>query len=807
MKLSGSFVWNVIVYGFGILLIWQLASCSNEKVLFFNRYSVKNYPVDTPFVFDNTLKIKGSLPKDEKKKLLLGLESHWHDSIDVPKMQRFGLFYRIKNPPVFDSTKITASVQSMNAYLQSQGYYRASFDDTFYFKQRRKQQRTYVNITILPGKPTVIDSFGYDFRYKTLQNLSNRFKSRSNIIPGKTLFSVDNLNDELNRLVKGFRQHGYFLMTRDQLYVEADTIQQKLLDITVNPFEQVETILQAQQQKINKPTASVTVKDTLLNNDSAAFKQYHIGNIYFYPETGYNELPDSLLNKPLPILYKKNEFTIYSPKKLFVPKPLLEHVYMRKGNLYNENAYIRTVNNLNAIGAWQQVDVRTNIRKDTVDFHYFLVPAVKQNFTVDLELSRNTGDFLTVGNLFGLAVNTTYRNRNVWKRAIQSATTLRNGIELNLNGENSFLQTFQSSFSHTYTFPSFIAPFQIKAASRVDAMKTLIGLNAAYSERRNFFRLRSLITGWGYEWKNRNRLWQYKPLNIELYSLDTLAGLDTAFQTNPFLRTAFNTGSIVSQVLSFNVNYRSPNHPVQTNNIRLSVEEAGALAGRIKGLQDNIYQYLKFEAEFIKHFTFQKTEFAFRAYGGVGYNYGKAPNGKTLPFYKQFIAGGPNSMRAWGLRQLGLGSSLISDTAGTKNNAFRDRYGDVQLEMNFEYRYRLTSIGSMNIDGALFTDVGNIWNLKKDSTNPNSEFSFSRLGKDIAIGVGTGLRFDFSFFLIRIDFGLKLKDPARLSNNGWLSISDFTWKNYEFQRKDVNGKVISPSRNNYAIQLGIGLPF
>ena len=160
-------------------------------------------------------------------------------------------------------------------------------------------------------------------------------------------------------------------------------------------------------------------------------------------------------------------------------------------------------------------------------------------------------------------------------------------------------------------------------------------------------------------------------------------------------------------------------------------------------------------------------------------------------------------MRAWGLRQLGLGSSLLSDTSTT----FRDRYGDMQLEANLEYRYPIAHFSSVNVAGCVFADAGNIWNVRNDPNNPNSQFDLSRLGKDIALGLGTGLRFDFSYFLIRVDFGIKMKDPARLENNGWLSIRDFTWRNHEFDKYDANGNLISAVRNNYAVQLGIGLPF
>ena len=77
--------------------------------------------------------------------------------------------------------------------------------------------------------------------------------------------------------------------------------------------------------------------------------------------------------------------------------------------------------------------------------------------------------------------------------------------------------------------------------------------------------------------------------------------------------------------------------------------------------------------------------------------------------------------------------------------------------------------------------------------------------KDIAVAAGTGLRFDFNYFLVRLDFAYKVKDPARESNNGWMSIRDFEWRNREHEIKVGDRWLLK--RNNFAIQLGIGMPF
>jgi hypothetical protein len=795
------------------LTVCIFSSCSEQA-----RLSVKNFPADTPFVAHNRIVLRGNLPKDEKNRLLTALENYWDDSLLARKVQRFGFFYRLRNPPIFDTQNIRRTILFMNGYMNSQGYYYATYDDTFFvtrYHKKNPELRTTMIMNIDPGKNIMIDSLSYHLIDSNLQRLALASQKETMLKKGKP-YSKEIVANELGRLVTVYRQNGYYQLSRDNLLAEADTTDKALLQLTVDPFELASKLAEAAERRKKNPTVDMRIYDrgdyykthyadtSML--DSASLKQYYIGNIYYYPETKATEIPDSLINKPVFQTMERKSFTIYYKEGLFKDRPFRDHSYLRRGSLYNEELYYKTMTNFSNIGAWGQVDSRTVIRGDSLDFHIFLSPSIKQNITYDLEASRNTGDVIGSSNLFGIASSITYRNRNVAKRAIQAVTSLRGGVELNLDQSADLLQTTQVSANQRYAFPRFIAPWRIKGGYKMDAIQTVFNVNGSYINRKQFYELRSLVTSWGYEWKKKNRLWSYKPLNIELYALDTLEGLRNAFKTNPLLRTAFNTGSVVSQVLTYTVTYPSIRHPNTSNYLRFAVEEAGGLLGRVKDLQDRIYQYIKFEAEYKRAIQYRKTTLALRAYGGAGVNYSSESKfGKTLPFFKQFIAGGPNSMRAWGLRQLGLGSSLLSDTSG----AFRDRFGDMQLEVNAEYRYKIATIGSIQVAGALFTDAGNIWNIKNDPENPKGVFTLTRFAKDIAIGIGTGIRFDFNYFLIRIDGGLKLKDPARLSNNGWLNFSNFTWTNDEFKvidATDASGQRVI-KRNNYAIQLGIGLPF
>lgn len=774
------------------LLLAMISSCSVSKRTF-----IRNHPVNRAFVYDNKLTLKGDLSKDEKIRLTNDLGKYWDDSLQVRRIQQFGLFYKIKNPPVFDSGNIARSINFMNAYLNSQGYYYAGFTDSVRIDTVKDQLRATVGMNITVGKNISIDSVSYDLGDTTLQNLTKEAEKNTILTKG-TRYTKQLISSELDRLVSVYRQNGYYKLTREDIYALVDTTDTKLLQLTLDPFKQAQIIADAARTRRENPTWDITVRKRP-TFDSSRLTQYHIGRLYYYPETRITDITDSITSQTGFIEVNHRNLTMRYKKGLFNYRPLREHTFLRNGDLYNENNYFKSLNTLGQIGAWQQVDARPKIRdKDSLDLYFFLVPAIKQNFTIDLEGSRNTAD-IGLGNLWGISTNLAYNNKNVWKSAIQSLATFRTGIELNLltGNQNNLIQTFLINLGHTYVFPKLILPFKNPGIStKLDNKRTLFTINGSYVDRRDYYQLRSLVTSWGYEWKKGNNVWLYKPINAELYAIDTLDGLRKLFISNPFLRTSFNSGKVISQSISLIKNFNNTNNPNKSHFIRMGLEEAGGLLGLIGRWNEQLYRYVKVEAEYRQSIKMQKTELAYRAFAGVGYNYGSDTlRDKTLPFFKQFSAGGPYSMRAWGLRQLGLGSSVQSE-ADTSNNSYRDRFGDMQLEANMEYRFPLTTIAGIKVASALFADIGNVWNVIQNPANPEARFSFKNLGRNLAIGVGTGIRIDFSYFLIRLDLAYKVKDPARPYNNGWMD--KFQW----FENRENGLKI-----NNYAFQLGIGLPF
>ncbi|HKC66615.1 MAG TPA: BamA/TamA family outer membrane protein, partial [Bacteroidia bacterium] len=168
--------------------------------------------------------------------------------------------------------------------------------------------------------------------------------------------------------------------------------------------------------------------------------------------------------------------------------------------------------------------------------------------------------------------------------------------------------------------------------------------------------------------------------------------------------------------------------------------------------------------------------FVYRISGGMGY---ALQNLNALPYEKSFYGGGPNDVRAWQARSLGPGSSKIS-----ASDPYNDKIGDIQIEMNFEYRFNIYKW----LNGAYFIDAGNIWLRQKDLTRPNAEFALNRFYKEFATGTGVGLRADFSFFILRVDGAFKVYNPA----------------NDEGQRFMFGGGNFFSS---FVLNFGIGYPF
>jgi hypothetical protein len=310
-----------------------------------------------------------------------------------------------------------------------------------------------------------------------------------------------------------------------------------------------------------------------------------------------------------------------------------------------------------------------------------------------------------------------------------------------------------------------------------NSFRTVLSLNASTTDRRELYNLNNANVSWGYDFVSGKKNFTFRFPNIEYSFFQSKPKLDTVFKYNPSLRNVFTDGFISSIILGVS---KPGSWNGNLNNLRINSELSGMISGIIhsKFLDTNLYRFLKIDADFAQRLnTGRSSVLVFHFFGGIGYEFNSTVNPRkryNLPFFREYFAGGPNSMRAWGLRKLGPGSLIRNFDI----NGQPDRYGDLQLETNVEFRFPLIKMASVSINGAFFTDIGNIWYVKKAPGRlPEEIFHFDRLFNDLAVGVGTGFRVDFNFFVIRLDYSLKAKDPSPNTKNAAVQNKWFGYKN------------------------------
>ena len=753
----------------------------------------RHYPANKPFVYEYKIKVEADLSNKEKNELESGLTNQLDDSIRVRTARK--LFYHgfntpvLDHPPVYESGNADKSVIFMRALLNAHGYFKDTITYDTTMRYEKDQQRTTVNFTVKPGKVVQLDSISYTINHPELQSLTDGSMKKTYLHRNRA-FARDTISFELDRLVDLYRNNGYMRFSRDELVGLWDTLDVSLLMPTLDPFADLVN-LQTQKDRRENPKANLEIR-LRPGLDPTRLTKYYIGQITVYPDYHGDITADSVAQ------LEKHSTIVEGVKvvwynKIFKPSIIPQNIYLHKDSLYRISDYQRTVDRFNSLGAWRLVTIEPRIRdgSDTVDFVINLTPAKKYSFNTNLEGSSNYSAI--AGNLFGIAVNAGVQNRNFAKAANQTITNIRYGIE---TGKDSltkvkFTQTRQLSLSHTIYFPHPIPNNNWVPAKLRENFRTVFSFNAANTERRELYNLTTLNASWGYEFQWKHQLFSIKLPNIEYSSLSVKPKLNDLFQSNPSLRNIFTDGFISSIALGYTAT-GGKNRSV--NVFHANMEESGLVAGMIRSkfLDKNLYKFVKLDAEFVRKVNYNKTSLVMRLFAGAGYelNSTRDANKKNnLPFFKQYFGGGPNSMRAWGLRKLGPGSTIKS----FGSTGIPERYGDVQLEGNIEYRFPITVISGVKIKGALFTDMGNVWFLKKAAapSNPEGVFNINRLGKDLAVGMGGGLRVDFSFFVVRLDYSYKAKDPSpKPENAAGQNVWFYNWKPLKGQ-----------------LQLGISYPF
>ncbi|KAA6336199.1 Outer membrane protein assembly factor BamA, partial [termite gut metagenome] len=350
-------------------------------------------------------------------------------------------------------------------------------------------------------------------------------------------------------------------------------------------------------------------------------------------------------------------------------------------------------------------------------------------------------------------------------------------------------------------FPNFLFPFLSSDTKRRIRATTEFGLQYNHQLRPEFSRTVASAS-WSYKWAYQRQAqhridlidvnYLYMPWKSDKFVEDYLTdGKNYVMEYNYKDRLIVHSG----YMYSYNSLGRNTliNNTIAANShsVRMNIESAGNILYAISDLaklsknKEGEYsilnipfaQYLKADFDYAKNILIApRNMLAMHFAFGIAVPYG---NANVIPFEKQYFSGGANSVRGWSVRGLGPGS--YSESEGKYLNQF----GEIKLDANIEYRGKMF----WKFQGAAFIDAGNIWTTREYENQPGGAFKFDKFYRQIAVAYGLGLRFDFDFFVLRLDGGMKAINP----------VYDSGIDRYPFIRPDFG--------RDFTLHFAVGYPF
>jgi len=671
----------------------------------------------------------------------------------TPKKQK-GFKYWLKNkvgeaPVLASASLIKKNADVLQNHLENKGW----FHDTVITDTKVKDKHLTAIYTAQIGPRYIIrnvtfpsdsdalgksiDSLWKGTRTRTARKKSDSLARRTLLRKGRP-FDLDVIKQERERIDSRLKNRGFFYFNPDDLRVDADT--------TVGNH-QVDMYLKI---KPEMPQIGRNI--------------YHIVNVVVYAQ--YDIRSDTSLKRA----YTTPEgYHILDTANFLRPIVFRKTLVFKPGDLYKRDDHNTSLNRLVSLGVFKFVKARFQPASDAdtnqaLNAFYYLTPGAKKS--IRFEASALTRSDNTTGTELSLS----WRNRNFFRGAELFTTTLYGGLEEQFIGKGQKISTRRVGANVSLTIPRIISPFDLNTSS---AFVPKTKITAAYDifDRTQEYTLNSARVSFGYIFKNTyNTENQLTVLGINYVRPSNIdSGFQKGLDTNLNMARSIEKQFIIGPTYNFNYNSQArPNRRLNNYYFNGSVDLSNNLFGILsganidKGKQRELFnvplaQYVRLEADFRHYLRISATsQFVSRITGGIGIAYG---NSSTLPFIKQFFAGGTNDIRAFRSRALGPGSFYLDPK---KVTLLPDQPGDIKLEMNMEYRAKLFSL----VRWALFVDAGNIWTRQADSTRPGSAFTKNFLN-DVAVGVGTGLRFDLSILVLRVDVAAPVRYPWLNNGSKW----------------------------------------
>lgn len=669
-----------------------------------------------------------------------------------------------ERPSVFDSASSLQSIAEMKQYLNKTGYF---FSSVEFRTNHLRKKKVVVDYLVTPSVPYRVKSVRYDIHDSIMLSFIEKSIADSRIITGDK-YNAFNLDDERDRMTEILQNNGYFYFTRDYIYFEIDSaFRSNELEINVKV----------------KPWMDDTLKGI-----AQVHKRYFIRNVFITP--GFNpmapvtakqdtiglEIPGALRKK-----YSGDYFLIQEKDDHIHPRTIIQSVFIRPGDPFRQVNIGRTRSRLSEIGVFGYTNIRfkpvtglpDTITDGILDCQIDLTKRKPHSFTVETEVTNS-------GGRPGIGLNFTYTNSNIFRGSETFRMKARGALEAQkIFGSNAeyldgtpFFNTIESGLEMGLLFPRFLIPVRQERFPRYFRPKTTISLGIGYEKRPEFERWLTNLT-FGYDWKESERKrHQIFPFDWSLVNVNLSPDFKQVLEDEPNdrIKNQYTDNFITAIRYSYTYNTQDIKKIRDFFFFKGNLETAGNIlnlgSNLLRAPVDSLGRYILFGIPFAQYvkidgdFRFfnvitRNTSFAYRLFLGAGWPYG---NARFLPLEKGYYAGGANGMRGWPYRLLGPGSYNNPD------DNF-DRMGDIQLEANLELRFPIYSF----IKSAIFADIGNIWLMKEQESYAGGNFSFSRFYKEFAIDVGLGLRLDFNFFILRVDFATPLRQPAMPAGKRWVA--------------------------------------
>ncbi len=739
---------KLLFFGLTFLSLLGLQGCSVKKFIPEDEllYVGAKVEMKNPDEIENTGNIRNEVEQvlrpDPNSKFLgirPGLYFHYKTQQENPGFINKFFEKRIGEEPVYASDVSLNQVEDIILNrVENRGFFYSWVSSTMNSDEDKKEAEAIYTVEL--PEPYLVENYTLE-ETDTLQvykDIQDRFSETR--IEKNMRFHLAELKAERERIEGNLKQKGYYNFNPQFLIFEADTNQyeNKRIDLFLRIKEQV-------------PREAVI--------------PYKINNVNVYPN--YVMGSDSI-HKDTVRLKNKN---FIQDEEFFKPKRLESYILLEDGQYYNPTASRFTSRRLTTIGAYKFVNIRydeiDSLSTDSLgilDANIFLSPLTKRSVRAELQGVSKSNDFV------GPTLALTYTNRNLFHGGEILNLTGRFGYEWQLaSGDQRSLSSINLGAEADLIFPRMLFPISVNTNwFQYSIPKTKISLGVNYLNRSELYTMYSVTGSFGYIWRaNRFVTHDLNPLSVNYVSLgNTTPEFEEILEDNPYLRSSFEQQFIAGLTYSFTYNEMVDENRSHQFYVNTNLDLAGNIIDLISGngeeekqtfLGLEYAQYAKADIDFRYHLKVgSQQKIAARLFAGYGIPYG---NSQTMPFSKQYFAGGPYSIRAFRLRSLGPGSYNPEESG---NSSFFDQAGNVRLEANAEYRFPIINF----LKGAVFADAGNVWNTSEIEFLPGGKFN-SDFINEFGVGVGVGLRVDIQNFIIRFDLAAPVRTPWLPEGERW----------------------------------------